>query len=237
MTSIVVEDSRLARQELKNLLAQHPEIEVVGEASHAEEARQLIEALEPDLLFLDIQLPGKNGFDLLELLETSPMVVFTTAFDEYAVKSFEYNTLDYLLKPIRPERLAATIERVVDRWENQPRYDRGPMHAHSQVFVRDGDACWLVQLKEVRLMEVVGNYTRLYFEDNRPLIQRSLNQLETRLDPQLFFRVNRQQMINLQWIEHIDTWFNGKLRIRLRGGEEVEVSRRQAAKFKDILSL
>lgn len=237
MTSIVVEDSRLARQELKNMLENHPEIQVIGEASHAEEARQLIETLEPDLLFLDIQLPGKNGFELLEMLETSPMVVFTTAFDEYAVKSFEYNTLDYLLKPIRPERLAATIRRVVDRWESQDRSHRSPMHAQSQVFVRDGDACWLVQLKEVRLMEVVGNYTRLYFEDNRPLIQRSLNQLETRLDPQLFFRVNRQQMINLQWIEHIDTWFNGKLKIRLRGGEEVEVSRRQATKFKDILSL
>ncbi|PHN05536.1 LytR/AlgR family response regulator transcription factor [Flavilitoribacter nigricans] len=237
MTSIIVEDSRLARQELRNLLEKHAEIEVVGEASHAEEARQLIESLEPDLLFLDIQLPGKNGFDLLEMLETSPMVVFTTAFDEYAVKSFEYNTLDYLLKPIRPERLAATVERLLERWNQQDHPERGLMQAHSQVFVRDGESCWLVRLSEVRLMEVVGNYTRLYFEDNRPLIQRSLNQLESRLDPQLFFRANRQQMINLQWIEHIDTWFNGKLRIRLRGGEEVEVSRRQAAKFKDILSL
>lgn len=237
MTSIIVEDSRLARQELKNLLEKHPEIQVVGEAAHAEEARQLIEALEPDLLFLDIQLPGKNGFDLLEMLETSPMVVFTTAFDEYAVKSFEYNTLDYLLKPIRPERLKATIERVLDRWKNQTKTKRSTMHAQSQVFVRDGDTCWLVQLKEVRLLEVVGNYTRLYFENHRPLIQRSLNQLEARLDPEVFFRINRQQMINLQWIEHIDTWFNGKLKIRLRGGEEVEVSRRQAAKFKDILSL
>lgn len=237
MTSIIVEDSRLARQELKNLLEKHPEIQVVGEAAHAEEARQLIESQEPDLLFLDIQLPGKNGFELLEMLETSPMVVFTTAFDEYAVKSFEYNTLDYLLKPIRPERLSATIERVLDRWKNEPKVNRNTMHAQSQVFVRDGDACWLVQLKEVRLLEVVGNYTRLYFENHRPLIQRSLNQLEARLDPELFFRANRQQMINLQWIEHIDTWFNGKLKIRLRGGEEVEVSRRQAAKFKDILSL
>lgn len=237
MTSIIVEDSRLARQELKNLLEKHPEIQVVGEAAHAEEARQLIESQEPDLLFLDIQLPGKNGFELLEMLETSPMVVFTTAFDEYAVKSFEYNTLDYLLKPIRPERLSATIERVLDRWKNEPKVNRNTMHAQSQVFVRDGDACWLVQLKEVRLLEVVGNYTRLYFENHRPLIQRSLNQLEARLDPELFFRANRQQMINLQWIEHIDTWFNGKLKIRLRGGEEVEVSRRQAAKFRDILSL
>lgn len=237
MTSIIVEDSRLARQELKNLLEKHPEIQVVGEAAHAEEARQLIESQEPDLLFLDIQLPGKNGFELLEMLETSPMVVFTTAFDEYAVKSFEYNTLDYLLKPIRPERLSATIERVLDRWKNEPKVNRNTMHAQSQVFVRDGDACWLVQLKEVRLLEVVGNYTRLYFENHRPLIQRSLNQLEARLDPELFFRANRQQMINLQWIAHIDTWFNGKLKIRLRGGEEVEVSRRQAAKFKDILSL
>jgi two-component system LytT family response regulator len=237
MKSILVEDSRLARQELKNLLEGHPEIEVIGEASHAEEARQLIETHQPDLLFLDIQLPGRNGFELLEMLDRSPMVVFTTAFNEYAVKSFEYNALDYLLKPIRPERLAATIKKVVDRWQKQVRSNPDPMSGHSQVFVREGDSCWLVQLKDVRLMEVVGNYTRLYFAGNRPLIQRSLNQLEARLDPRLFFRANRQQIINLQWIEHIDTWFNGKLKIRLRGGEEVEVSRRQAARFKDILSL
>lgn len=236
MTSIIVEDSRLARQELKNLLAAYPDIEVIGEASHAEEAYELIETLDPDLLFLDIQLPGKNGFELLEMLETSPMVVFTTAFDEYAVKSFEYNTLDYLMKPIRQERLATAIGRVLDRWEKVPGQNRRIMHGHSQVFVRDGESCWLVQLKDVRLMEVVGNYTRLYFEDNRPLIQRSLNQLEARLDPQLFFRANRQQMINLQWIDQIDTWFNGKLKVSLRGGEEVEISRRQTAKFKDILS-
>lgn len=237
MTCILIEDSRLARQELKNLLAVHSDIEIIGEAAHAEEARDLIQTLEPDLLFLDVQLPGKNGFELLEMLETSPAVVFTTAFDEYAVRSFEYNTLDYLLKPIRPERLAAAIEKVRSRWEKPPQSSRSLMQGHSQVFVREGEDCWLVKLQEVRLMEVVGNYTRLYFGKNRPLIQRSLQQLEDRLDPQLFFRANRQQMINLQWIEHIDTWFNGKLKVQLRGGEEIEISRRQAAKFKDILSL
>lgn len=236
MTAIIVEDSRLARQELKNLLQAHPGIEITGEAAHVEEACELIDELQPDLLFLDIQLPGKNGFELLEMLETTPMVIFTTAFDEYAVRSFEYNTLDYLLKPIRPERLAAAIEKVQLRWDSFTSGNRATMPAHSQVFVREGDQCWLVSLQEVRLLEVVGNYTRVYFAGNKPLIQRSLNQLEVKLDPQQFFRANRRQMINLNWIEHIDTWFNGRLKIRLRGGEEIEVSRRQAARFKDILS-
>ncbi|MCB0632169.1 MAG: LytTR family DNA-binding domain-containing protein [Saprospiraceae bacterium] len=236
MKSIIVEDSRLARKELKNLLTAHPEVEIIAEASHAEEARQLIESLQPDLLFLDIQLPGKNGFELLEMLEVSPSVIFTTAFDEYAVKSFEYNTLDYLLKPIRPARLAAAIEKVMERQLNRQRTDHQLMGNDSQVFVREGDQCWLVRLQEVRLMEVVGNYTRLYFADNRPLIYRSLNHLESRLDPQLFFRANRQQIIHLQWIEQIDPWFNGKLKIRLRGGEEIEVSRRQSNRFKEIMS-
>lgn len=236
MKSIIVEDSRLARQELKNLLAVHPEIEVIGEAAHADEARQLIESLQPDLLFLDIQLPGKNGFELLEMLDVSPSVIFTTAFDEYAVKSFEYNTLDYLLKPIRPARLATAIEKVMERHVTPSQTDQQLMGADSQVFVREGEQCWLVRLREVRLMEVVGNYTRLYFEGNRPLINRSLNQLESRLDPQMFFRANRQQIINLQWIEQIDSWFNGKLKIRLRGGEEIEVSRRQTIRFKEIMS-
>lgn len=236
MTCIIVEDSRLARQELKNLLADVPDLELVGEAAHAEEALALIREQEPDLLFLDIQLPGKNGFELLEMLDSSPLVIFTTAYDEYAVKSFEYNALDYLLKPIRAERLQAAIAKTRDRLTRSSVPDRSLMTTESRVFVRDGEQCWLVELKEVRLLEVTGNYTRLHFGNHRPLIQRSLNQLEAKLDPRSFFRANRRQIINLHWIEHIDNWFNGKLKIRLRGGDEIEVSRRQAAKFKDILS-
>lgn len=236
MTCIIVEDSRLARQELKNLLAEVSDLQLVGEAAHAAEALALIEEQDPDLLFLDIQLPGKNGFELLEMLDKSPLVIFTTAYDEYAVKSFEYNALDYLLKPIRAERLRAAIQKTKERRAGSLPPDQSFMTIDSRVFVREDDKCWLVSLKEVRLLEVVGNYTRIYFGANRPLIQRSLQQLEAKLDPRSFFRANRQQIINLHWIEHIDNWFNGKLKIRLRGGDQVEVSRRQAAKFKDILS-
>jgi len=236
MRAIIVEDSRLARKELSTLLAVHPQIEIVGEAANGQEALAIIPALAPDLLFLDIQMPGMDGFTLLERLEQVPFVVFTTAYDEYAVKSFEFNTLDYLLKPIHPDRLALTIKRIEEKRESQATPAGELMKEDHQIFVKDGERCWIVKLERIRLMEVYGNYTRIYFEDNRPMILKSLNHLETRLDPQHFFRANRQQMVNLKWIEKLDPWLNGKLKITLRDGEEVEVSRRQATKLRTLLS-
>ena len=234
MKAIIIEDSRLARNELKNLLKAHPEIEIIAEAVNANEALVAITKHQPDLIFLDIQMPGKNGFELLEELDAIPLVIFTTAYDEYAVKSFEYNALDYLLKPIKAERLAIAIKKVIQT--NKPTTKQETLTENKQVFVKDGEKCWMVKLADVRLFEIHGNYTRIFFEKNKPLILKSLNYMEARLDTSQFFRINRQQIINLKWVEKIEPWFNGKLKVNLRDGEEVEVSRRQAVKFREILS-
>ena len=240
MRALIVDDERLARKELIKLLEDHPMIEVVGEAMNAEEANQMINDLNPDLLFLDIQMPGKTGFQLLEELEFVPLVVFTTAYDEFALKAFEVNALDYLLKPIQPERLAETVSKLAEKERAKAAVVRGPekkLGLQDQVFVKDGDRCWFVSLSNVRLFESDGNYIKVYFDANRPMIHKSLNALDEKLDERAFFRASRKHIVNLSWVEGIEPWFNGGLMVRLRGGDKVEVSRRQAAKFKDMMSL
>ena len=238
MRALIIDDSRLARAELRRLLLEHPNIQIVGDAQNAEEAQEKIEMLDPDLLFLDIQMPGRSGFELLEELEFIPQVIFTTAFDEYAIKAFEYNALDYLLKPIQPQRLTAAISRLQEQAKKRKPQEvsKELLQEHDQVFVRDGERCWFVQLAEVKLLEVNGNYTQVYFGKEKPLIQRSLNYMEQRLDPKVFFRASRQQMVNLKWVASIEPWFSGSLKLYLRNGGEVEVSRRQAIRFKELLS-
>lgn len=245
MDAIIVEDSRLARQELKHLLKDIPEVTIIGEAVNADEALKLIPQLKPDLLFLDIQMPGKNGFELLEELDNTPHVIFTTAYDQYALKAFDYNALDYLQKPISKDRLAAALEKVSnnqlsttsEQSEDPEQVKRVEgLTSDSQVFVKDGDNCWFVKLAQIRLFEVDGSYTKIHFEDHHPMIPKTLNYLETRVDPKTFFRANRQQMINLKHIDKIEPWFSGGIKIYLKGGEEIEVSRRQATKFKELMS-
>jgi two-component system, LytTR family, response regulator len=246
MRTLIIDDERLARNELRRLLDNFPKIDIVGEAANADEALPMIENLQPDLLFLDIQMPGKNGFELLQAIEgKAPDVVFTTAYDEYAIKAFEFNALDYLLKPIELNRLSEAIHRVEEELQHQTgepaRSPAEPGHKtlgeNDQVFVKDGEKCWFVKLGKVRLFESMGNYVRLYFDDQKPLVLKSLNALEDRLDPASFFRANRKHIINLQWIEKIEPWFSGGLLVTLRGGDKIEISRRQAIRFKDLLSL
>lgn len=240
MKALIIDDERLARTELKRLLEPFKEIEIVGEAVNAEEAIEKIAQLNPELIFLDIQMPGKSGFDMLEELDKVPKVIFTTAYDEYALKAFEYNALDYLLKPIEPKRLEEAIRKIVEVGKKDVQIKSAlpdVLSADDQVFVKDGDKCWFVKLERIRLFESEGNYVRLYFEDNKPLILRTLNYLDERLDPRSFFRANRKHIINLKWIESIEPWLNGGLLVKLKGGQKVEVSRRQAVKFKEMLSL
>lgn len=241
MKAIIIDDERLARKELHSLLAEYPEVEIVDEAVNADDAYEKINTHDPDLVFLDIQMPGKTGFDVLEMLEKSPKVIFTTAFDEHAIKAFEYNALDYLLKPIQPERLKESMnkllkEEAVER-QTPTAATREQLGANDQVFVKDGDKCWFVRLSNIRLFESDGNYIKVYFDQNRPMIHKSLNALDERLDDKTFFRASRKHIINLSWVDTIEPWFNGGLIVMLKGGEKVEVSRRQAAKFKDMMSL
>ena len=228
MKALIVDDERLARSELRRLLAQHPEIEIAGEARNGEEALTLIAQASPDLLFLDIQMPQMSGFDVLDRLDDIPQVIFTTAYDAYAIKAFEVNALDYLMKPIAPARLAAALAKV------RPR--SGPTRLE-RVFVREGDRCWIVALPDIFLLESEGNYTRVCFNGQRPLIRRSLNALEAQLDPAVFFRANRQQILNLKWIDKVDLGVAGGLSVTLRGGQAVEMSRRQSGRLREILSL
>jgi two-component system LytT family response regulator len=239
--AIIIDDERLARNELKKLLLEFPEIEVIEEATNAKEGIEKIEMLNPDLIFLDIQMPGKTGFDMLQELDRIPQVIFTTAYDEYALKAFEVNALDYLMKPIEPKRLADALQKLIQAEEKelaaQQAFSRGLLTENDQVFVKDGERCWFVKLSEVRLFESVGNYAQVYFAGNKPLILKSLNALEERLDEKTFFRANRKHIVNLRMIEKIEPYFNGGLILDLQGGEKVEVSRRQAVKFKEMMSL
>ncbi len=231
MRALIVDDERLGRAELRRLLTAHPDVEIAGEARDAEEALALIEQLQPELLFLDIQMPGHSGFELLEQLERVPLVIFTTAYDEYALRAFEVNALDYLLKPVAPDRLAAALARAALRKA------RPVMEGGQRIFVKDGERCWFVTVSDIVLLESEGNYARLYFGGNRPLVLRSLNYLEERLDPAVFFRASRKHILNLRFIDGIDPWANGGFLVRLKGGMEVEMSRRQAQKFRDVMSL
>ena len=238
MRALIVDDERLARSELKRLLQSFPEITIAGEAVNAEDALLKIEELRPDLLFLDIQMPGQNGFELLESLDYLPFVIFTTAFDEYALKAFEVSALDYLLKPVELKRLADAVRKVLERNQNnvvQP--SRSPIEKINQVFVKDGERCWFVKLEKIRLLESIGNYTRLYFDTHKPLILRSLNHLEERLDAKLFFRANRQHIINLSWVEALEPSFDGRLTIKIKDCPEVEMSRRRSQEFREMTSL
>ena len=245
MKAIIIDDERLARTELRKLLQDFPEIEIVDEASNADEGIQKIENHNPDLIFLDIQMPGKTGFDMLSELDHAPQVIFTTAYDEYALKAFEVNALDYLLKPVEPRRLADAVEKLRRSAHNGGGEKTNNHHAESssilgendQVFVKDGERCWFVKLSEVRLFESVGNYAKVFFGNNKPLILKSLNALEERLDDKVFFRANRKHIVNLRLIDKIEPYFNGGLLLELKGGEKIEVSRRQTVKFKEMMSL
>jgi two-component system LytT family response regulator len=238
ISTIIVDDERLAREGLKTLLKEFSEIEIVAEASNADEALDLIETHKPQLLFLDIQMPEKTGFDLLEEMIETPFVIFTTAYNEFAIKAFEVNALDYLLKPIQVSRLREAIQRVKKQLtEINESKDKHKLIENDQVFIRDGERCWFVKLKDIRFIESAGNYAKIYFDDNQPLIHRTLNALDERLSPQQFFRANRQQIINMSYIDKIEPFFNSGFLIYLKDGRKVEVSRRQAVKFKELMSL
>jgi len=239
ITAIIIDDERLARKELTSLLAQHRKIEIIDEAANAEEALIKIHEKRPNLIFLDIQMPGKSGFDLLEELDYVPEVIFTTAYDEYALKAFEVNALDYLLKPIEDDRLRDSIDKVCEKIDiGEPSISSdGILTENDQVFVKDGEKCWFITLKDVRYFESVGNYVKVHFDSNRPMILKSLNNLEKKLDSKTFFRANRKHIINLRWIQKSETWFNGGLLVTVNGEETIEISRRQAAKLKDMMSL
>jgi len=248
MKAVIIDDERLARQELRSLLSEHPSIEICGEAENATVALKLIAETQPELIFLDIQMPGKTGFELLEALPPPlPQVIFTTAYDEYAVKAFEVNALDYLTKPIHPKRLATALDRAQERVHvpadpttaDADSSTDGPRswQADDRVFVREQDRCWFVTIKSIRLIESEGNHSRIHFDQERPLLHRTLGSLEEKLPRSLFLRANRAQIVNLSFVTSVEPWFSGSLKAKLRDRTEIEFSRRQAQLFRDQMSL
>ncbi len=255
MKIVIVDDERLAREELRGLLSEHPDLEIVGEAANVTEALKLLPRLRPDLLFLDIEMPGRTGFDLLAALPPPhPQLIFVTAFDAFALRAFEVNALDYLMKPVHPQRLAAALAKVRDRVAKtaaagaaaspsapaNPSDDgapSSPLREDDHVFVREGDRTWFIPVRSLRLLEADGNHTRLHFGTEKPLLYRTLGAMEARLPATLFLRANRSQLVNLSCIESVDPWFSGSVKVRLRGGPEVEFSRRQAQLFRERTSL
>lgn len=251
MKAIVIDDEPLARAELRRLLKKHPEVEVVGEAANGDEARKVVGEFSPDLIFLDVQMPEENGFELLASLgEKVPEVIFTTAYDEHALRAFEFGALDYLMKPIEPERLDEALERAAKAISEEAEADEPepseegelppadtPLKPGEKVFVRDGDRCWFVPVESIRGIQADGNHARLWLDGSEPNVHRTLAQLEMRLPPDIFFRASRSEIINLRMVESVEPWFSGSLRVKLKGGKVVEMSRRQSRLFRQRLGL
>lgn len=192
----------------------------------------MIGRLHPQLLFLDIEMPEGNGFDLLERLATAPHVIFTTAYDAYAIQAFEINALDYLLKPVTEKRLEEALARIPAAIPAAPAASYFPIH--EKIFVKDGDRCWFVPLADIRLLEAADDYVRLRFGKHAPLLPRSLQSLEQKLDPQFFFRASRRHIVNLQHVQSVSLLPSQLLQLELTDGSAVPVSRRQTALFREL---
>lgn len=244
MKALIVDDERLARKELIEMLESYDSLEIIGEAQNAEEALMMLQTQTPDVVFLDIHMPEVDGFQFLNSLDSVPFeVVFVTAYDEYALRAFQVNALDYLLKPIDQNRLNQVIERLskqvpASRQANEDTTENSePLTINDRIFIKDGEKCWFVHLKDVFLFESYGNYVKVFFHDQKPLILKSLNLIEERLDAKKFFRANRKHIVNLEYVQRVESWFNGGFMLYLKDGLEVEVSRRQAMRFKNLMSL
>ena len=242
-TALIIDDERLAREELKSMLAQHPSIEIIGEAKNGQEGLEMTKELNPDVLFLDINMPGLTGIDLVKNLDVVPYVIFVTAYDNHAAEAFELNALDYLLKPIDPERLKQSINRVAASIDedgeetNETVSVKAVLSKDDSIYVKDGENCFFIQLADVTYFESVGNYIKINIEGKKPMVLKSLSALEDRLNPYDFFRANRKHIVNLKKIQKVENWFNGGMMFEMDNGEKIEVSRRQAVRFKDQFAL
>jgi two-component system, LytTR family, response regulator len=229
---VIVDDERLARREMRSLLAEFPQIEIAGEAEDVASAAALIAKSKADIVFLDIQLSGETGFDLLERIDACVRVIFVTAFDAFAIRAFEVNAVDYLLKPVNPNRLAAAIERL-HRREEKPKSAR-PLEIDDRVLVETNGRGFFIRVREIAHIASAGDYSEMYTTEGRKLlVEKPLREWEERLPAKHFARIHRQSIVNLDLVESIESWFGGGLQVRLKtGGEPLAVSRRFASKLK-----
>ena len=227
---------------MQTLLAAMDGVECIGEADDVPAAREALARLHPDVVLLDIQMPSGSGFDVLDGLQVPPSVIFTTAYDQYAVQAFDANALDYLLKPVEASRLQAALDKARARIaEAAPTArssgDTAKLGAEDTVFLRDGERCWFVALGEISRIVVDGNYARLWFRGQNALLSRSLAALEARLEPGLFFRANRNTLVNLRKVRGVELSVADGYDLTLEDGSQVEVSRRQARELRERLAL
>jgi two-component system LytT family response regulator len=236
MKALIVDDEPWALFEMQRLLAPYSWLTIIGQAASAAEAIEYLEREEFDALFLDVQMRDGDGFSVLPSLPTpAPKIIFTTAYSNFALRAFEVNALDYLLKPIAPDRLAAAMTKLREPGK-APNPERN-LQADDHIFVQDGGACWFVPVRSIRLLEVNGDYTRVYFGDHQPLIHRTASALENRLPANVFFRASRKHIVNLTFVDSVTPWFSQTLKLTLKSGEEIEVSRRASQAWRKKLSL
>ena len=209
INAVIIEDSELARFELEHQLKAHPQVRVVGKAGDVDSGVALIEREAPALAFLDINLPGGNAFVLLERLVHVPQIIFTTAYEHFDLRAFDVNTIDYLLKPIEPERLA----RAIAKHDLQPEPAPAARSPDAPIYVKDGEQCWLVKPREIPLVEAIGNFSRLYSGAHSPMVYRALGAIEAQMDPAVFFRASRSHLVNLNYVDQIAPWTNGGLQL------------------------
>lgn len=234
--TLLIDDEPLALAELRIMLKKYSDIEIIDTAANATEAIEKLHAQKPELIFLDINMPGKNGFELLQELEDAPHVIFVTAYDQYAIKAFEVNALDYILKPVNAERLADAIEKIKKQIALRQTKELH-LTIDKRIFIKDGDACFFVPLSDIQLIESVGNYARVFYQNKKPLLHRSLNYLEERLPDTHFFRAGRQHIINIHFIKNIVPFFNSTLQCEMQNGMKVDISQRQSVKFKEVMGI
>lgn len=233
LTAIIVDDERLARRELRSLLAEFSKISIVGEAENLTEAVHLIQTQKPDVVFLDIQLQNENGFDLLEKVEKDFKLIFVTAFDEFAIRAFEINALDYLLKPVNPKRLAKTLNRLLETEETSETYLR-KFEYEDRLFIELGERSKFLKISTIKCIRADGDYTQVFTDDGKKhLVTKSLKEWEDRLPEKFFVRIHRSTIVNLEFIEKVETWFSRSYQIHLREMREpLTISRRYASQIK-----
>lgn len=230
----IVDDENLAIKELETLLGQFPDLQVIGSNERASHAVKEINEKKPDLIFLDINMPGLNGFELLEQLDEAPEVIFVTAYDEFAIKAFEVNALDYILKPVNPDRLKDAVLKLEKKSQQTLKDQTDKLNLDRKIFIKDGDRCYFVPVRDIFLIESEGNYVKVYFENKKPLLHKSLTYMEARLPENIFFRANRQFIFNMDYVKKIEPYFNSTLLIELQSGQRIDLSQRQSVKFREL---
>lgn len=237
ITCLTIDDEQLARELLREYIGHIPDLTVIGEAATGKDAIEMIDNLKPDLIFLDVQMPGMTGFEVLDEIEHDPFVIFTTAYDQYAIKAFEKNAVDYLLKPLDQERFKLAIERAVTRMkleqnnvgellrslktENKTSYD-------SHIFVQKSEKLLNLAVEEIMFLEASGDYTVLTTKSDQFVSSSGIGKLEEILNPETFIRVHRSTIININFLKEIERHFNGGMIVKMQTGKSFPVSRTYA---------